>query len=137
MPRVQMMADENSGRLVARWREGDQHAAAELFERYGDRLIALARSRLSPKFAHRVDAEEVVQSVYRVFFADARAGRYELQRGGDLWQLLVAITLHKLQNQVKRNTSHKRSVERERSFGSEDSLLGIQADLLARDPSPL
>jgi len=34
-------------------------------------------------------------------------GRCEVQRGGDLWQLLVTITLHKLHDQVKR---HRRAV---------------------------
>jgi hypothetical protein len=58
---------------------------------YANRLIALARSRLSSKLAGRIDPEDVVQSVYRSFFAEARAGRYHLDRGGDLWRLLVAM----------------------------------------------
>jgi RNA polymerase sigma factor (sigma-70 family) len=131
------MADEWSGHLVDRWREGDQQAAVELFRRYANALIALARGRLSGKLAHRIDPEDVVQSVYRSFFAEAREGRYDLQRGGDLWRLLVAITLHKLNDQVKRNTSKKRAVEQERSFGSEDSLISMQAHLQGREPSPV
>src|SRR5262249_11277687 len=81
--------------------------------------------------------EDVVQSVCRCFFADAREGRYELQRGGDLWRLLVTLTLHKLNDQVKRNRSAKRAVSRERTFGSEDSLNGLDAAQLARQPSPV
>src|SRR5262245_34099594 len=118
------MAGDGADKLLDRWRAGDQQAAAELFRRYADRLIALARSRLSRKLAQRVDPEDVVQSAYRSFFADTRAGRYALERGGDLWQLLVAITLHKLQLQVKKNNRQKRAVEREQNFGTEDSLLG-------------
>src|SRR5262249_38052565 len=116
--------DDAAGNLVARWRAGDERAAAELFSRYAQRLIALARSRLSPKLSARIDPEDVVQSVYRSFFAETREGRYDLQRGGDLWQLLVVITLHKLNDQVKHNSSGKRAVGREQHFGSEDSLLG-------------
>lgn len=86
------MAD-NSNHLVARWQQGDQTAAAELFQRYASRLIALARSQLSVKLAQRVDPEDVVQSVYRSFFVDARNGRYDFQHGGDLWRLLVTMTL--------------------------------------------
>src|SRR5262245_39684709 len=96
--------------LVQRWRGGDQAAAAELFRRYADRLIALARSRMSQRLAQRVDPEDVVQSAYRSFFANTREGRYALDRGGDLWQLLVTITLHKLQHQVRRNNRQKRAV---------------------------
>src|SRR6202022_1988105 len=110
------MDNERSGNLVARWRAGDQQAAAELFQRYADRLIALARSRLSARLARTVDPEDVVHSAYRSFFADPRAGRYDLERGGDLWRLLVAITLHKLYHQVDRSKAAKRNVDREVSF---------------------
>lgn len=131
------MNDDMPGELVARWRKGDQDAAAELFRRYADRLIALARSRLSTRMARRIDAEDLVQSVYRCFFAESRAGRYDTERGGDLWQLLVRITLHKLGDQVRRNTRAKRSIQHERSFGSEDTLFGIHAGALAQGPSPV
>jgi RNA polymerase sigma factor (sigma-70 family) len=126
---------EWSGRLVARWRQGDQDAARELFERYADRLIALARGRLSTRLAQRIDPEDVVQSVYRSFFADTREGRYHLERGGDLWRLLVTITLHKLSDQVRHNSSQKRAAQREQQLGSGPTHL--QAHLLAQGPTPL
>jgi len=119
---------------VDRWRSGDQQAAAQLFHRYADRLIVLARSRLPAKLAGRVDAEDVVQSVYRCFFAEARAGRYDLQRGGDLWHLLVTITLHKVLNQIGRNTADKRACDRERRLDNAD---GPVNEALAREPSPV
>jgi RNA polymerase sigma-70 factor (ECF subfamily) len=129
------MTDEASGNLLARWRQGDEAAAAELFRRYASRLVALARSRLPRKLAHRVEPEDVVQSVYRSFFDGARKGRYDPQRGGDLWRLLMTITLHKLYHQVKRHNSDKRAVEHERGFGTEDSLVVLQAHL-NNDPTP-
>jgi RNA polymerase sigma-70 factor (ECF subfamily) len=131
------MADEETALLLARWRQGDQRAAAELFQRYANRLIALARSRLSNRMARRVAPEDLVQSVYRCFFANSRAGRYDLERGGDLWQLLVRITLSKLGDHVRRNNRAKRSVQQEQSFGSEDSLFGIHPGALAQGPSPV
>ncbi len=93
--------------LLARWREGDEQAAAQLVDRFTERLLALARCHLSQKLARRVDAEDVVQSAYRSFFTGARTNRYQLQRSGDLWQLLAAITLHKLQHQLARHTADK------------------------------
>lgn len=131
------MNPEHSGNLLARWRAGDQRAADELFWRYADRLVALARSRLSLRLAGRVDPEDVVQSVYRSFFTAAREGRYEVQRGGDLWRLLLTMTLRKVQLYGKRNSRQKRNVAREQTFSSEDSLRGIQADRLAQEPSPV
>jgi len=77
-----------------------------------------------------------VQSVYRSFFAGARAGQYEIRQSGALWKLLASITLNKLHNQVRRHSAEKRAVAAERNFGSEDSMFDIQADLLAHEPSP-
>lgn len=131
-----MRSDVPAEELLTRWQRGDHQAAAELYHRYASRLIGLARSRLSSQLARRIDPEDVVQSVYRSFFAAARDGHYEVQNGDGLWHLLVTITLHKLHDQVDRLATRKRALERERTFGSEDSLFGIQGDLFTRDPSP-
>ena len=99
--------------LLERFRGGDDRAADELFARYFGRLTSLARSRLAPRLARRTDPEDIVQSVYRSFFVEAREGRYTLSRGGDLWRLLAAITGHKLLRQVRRQTADRRSVDAE------------------------
>lgn len=130
------MTPDRLADLVAQWQKGDQRAAAELFRCYVDRLTALARTQLSARLRQRVDAEDIVQSAYRCFFDLARAGRYDLEQGGDLWRLLVRVMLHKLDQHVQRHRAQKRSVEREASFGSEESLQGIQANILASDPTP-
>ena len=67
------MVDDESIELLDRVRQGDEQAATELFDRYVERLIRLAQSRLSAKLRRRVDAEDVVQSVYRSFFSHALA----------------------------------------------------------------
>jgi RNA polymerase sigma-70 factor (ECF subfamily) len=131
------MGNSDSQDLVARWREGEQEAATELFQRYASRLVALARSQLPAKLARRVDPEDVVQSVYRTFFADAADDRFLFQRGGDLWQLLVAITFHKLHDHIRRHRRDKRATDRDRGFGSEDSLFAMQAHLSSREPAPV
>jgi RNA polymerase sigma factor (sigma-70 family) len=128
--------DSETVALLDRWREGDQRAADELFYRYVDRLIALARSRLSEKLAPRFDPEDVVQSAYRSFFSKARAGRYALERSGDLWRLLAEITIHKLQHSVEWNTARKRSIDQEQGgpdrLGQRDRIAGT----VTGDPSP-
>ena len=129
--------DDQSANLLDRWRGGDQQAAEALFQRYVQRLIAVARSRLSTKLSRRIDAEDVIQSAYRSFFLGVRDGRYLFERGGDLWRLLVAITLHKLQHQVEVHTAGKRSIKRERPIDGGDVLAGIDTERLTREPSPL
>jgi RNA polymerase sigma factor (sigma-70 family) len=129
------MADGESIQLLARWRGGDQQAAAELFQRYAERLIALARRRLSTRLATRIDPEDVVQSVYGSFFVGARDGRFTLERSGDLWRLLVSITLNKLFLQARHHTAGKRDMDQEQGRAA-DSAWGIPTELLAREPTP-
>src|SRR5262245_4998306 len=117
--------------LLERFRSGDDRAADELFLRYFERLTALARSRLSPRLARRTDPEDIVLSVYRSFFVQAREGRYALGRGGDLWRLLAAITKHKLLRQVRRQNADCRSVDVEFSLDQVD-----QTILCERQPVP-
>lgn len=129
--------NDEAAKLLERFRKGDPQAADELFRRYSDRLVALARSRLSAKLKHRLDPEDVVQSAYRSFFAAVRAGRYGVTEGGDLWRLLVTITLHKVHHQFKRNTADRRSVARERNLEVEAAAGHLPPDLLAREPTPV
>jgi RNA polymerase sigma factor (sigma-70 family) len=128
--------DAPSAELMARWRNGDQEAAEILFRRYVERLLALARSRMSSWLARRVDAEDVVQSAYRTFFVGVLAGRYTVRRNGDLWRLLAAITIHKVRHQVERHTAGKRSVGREHPLGNDHGLFGLHDQILAREPTP-
>lgn len=130
------MDDVTSAELVARWRQGDQEAATALFQRYFVQLRGLARRLLSAKFAARLDAEDVLQSVYRSFFAGVREDRYVLERSGDLWRLLASITLHKVRHQVARHTAAKRSVRREQTATEDAGRTGPDPAVLAREPSP-
>lgn len=102
-----------STELLDRYRAGDEQAADELFRRYLGRLTVFARARLSSRIARRIDAEDVVQSAYRSFFLRARDGRLALERSGDLWRLLVAITLNKLHRTVAHHQAARRSVRLE------------------------
>jgi RNA polymerase sigma-70 factor (ECF subfamily) len=128
--------DDRSAELVARWREGDGRAAEQLFESYAGRLVALARSRLSEKLARRLDAEDVVQSAFRSFFDGLRQGQYDLPDRGDLWRLLVSITLHKVYRQARRHSAGKRDLDRERPLGDAPERWPVAVQQLAEEPTP-
>jgi RNA polymerase sigma factor (sigma-70 family) len=119
------VSTETTAEIVKRYREGDGRAAEELFARYVDRLTRLARSHLSPKLAARTDPEDVVMSAYRSFFIGARDGRFSLARSGDLWRLLVSITMNKLYRQVRRHRAASRSINSEILFNN-DEVLGTE-----------
>src|SRR5260370_7025785 len=81
--------------LLERLRGGDGEAAQEIFQRYARRLIALARSRLNPLMRQKVDPEDVMQSVFKSFFARQDEGQFDLTDWDSLWSLLTSLTLRK------------------------------------------
>jgi len=120
--------------LLDGWRPDDPVAARQLVDRYLDRLVALARRRLSQRLASRVDPEDVVQSVFRTFFCRAREGKFQIKDQDDLCKLLMRITVHKVLKQVEHHTAGKRDPHLEIEQGSR-TLERMQA-LLAKEPTP-
>lgn len=108
--------------LLKRWRGGDEEAAEEIVRRHADDLLAVVRRRMSAALNRRLDAEDVVQSALRSFFVAVRAGRFTIDRGGDLWKLLSAITLNKLGKLARFHSAGKRAVR----FDGGDAGLEIQ-----------
>lgn len=129
-------AEENSVDLLARWKDGDESAATELFDRYVNRLVGLARSRLSERMKRRVEPEDIVQSAYRSFFRKAGDDRYTLEKSGDLWKLMAAITVSKVRGQVEFHTAKKRHVYDEASIGANDSGYRVAPTAVTHDPTP-
>jgi RNA polymerase sigma-70 factor (ECF subfamily) len=128
------MTDQGDDDLVARFRQGDQQAATELFHRYVSRLVALVRPRLSNKLRGRFDAEDVVQSAWRSFFRRVQADQIEVE--GDLWQLLATITLYKAIDRCRQHGTAGRDIAREQCSLSPKSLPDLVEKALAREPSP-
>lgn len=120
--------------LVDQWRAGDEQAAQQLFDKYAERLLALARRRISHRLHSRVDPEDVVQSVFRTFFARAKEGQFRIEEQDDLAKLLVRITVHKTLRQVEFHKAAKRDPSQETSQGGEghDRL----REVLDSEPTP-
>jgi RNA polymerase sigma factor (sigma-70 family) len=118
-----------------RFRANSPGAADALFERYVGRLTALARSRLSPKLAARLDAEDVVQSAYLSFFRRAGMGDFTIAGSGDLWRLLAVLTIHKLQSRVEHHSARKRTYRRDMPLHSGDGSLAADQAVAEFSPS--
>jgi hypothetical protein len=58
--RNKMVDDPSFDELLAQLESGDQGAATKVFERYAERLVALARGRLKASLRSKVDAEDIV-----------------------------------------------------------------------------
>src|SRR5689334_207958 len=88
-------AEVSDHSLLRRVKLGHDDAATGLYLRYAQRLLALTRSKSSPALARRVEAEEIVQSVFGSFFRGAQQGYYDVPAGEELWKLFLVITLNK------------------------------------------
>src|SRR4051794_36296671 len=105
-------AGPSDGSLLARVREGSQAAASALHGRYAQRLLALARARTGDDLAARVDAEDIVQSVFGSFFRGASQGFYDVPSGDEIWGLLLVIALNKIRAKGVHHRAAKRDVRR-------------------------
>src|SRR5947209_4654729 len=120
--------------LLNLWRAGNQDAARQIFDRYVAQLLALASRRISQRLAARVDAEDIVQSVFRTFFHRAREGQFKVDDPDDLCKLLARITVHKTLRQIAFHKRAKRDATQETGQGDADC--DHMMDLLAKEPTP-
>jgi DNA-directed RNA polymerase specialized sigma24 family protein len=127
-----MIATDSFVAVMARFDADADAAAGELFHRFADRLVALARRQFEPRLAYRVDPEEVVQSAFKSFFVRHRAGRFEVSGWPSVWGLLTVITLRKCADRVAYYRAACRDARRE-----VDDSSGYGADgVRNREPSP-
>ena len=115
-------------------RQGDPDATRTVFDQYVDKLVGMARKRISQRLVSRIDAEDVVQSVFRTFFHRAKEGQFEFHDPDDICKTLARITIHKVFRQVAHHQAAKRNAGREMGSGDEDQDLVV--NLVSREPSP-
>lgn len=108
-----MLEDASNRELLDAWRGGSSAAASVLVGRYMARLTALARSRLSARFARRVDPDDIVLSAWRSFFVATRGNRVDVPADDNLWPLLVKMTLRKLARQTAKHSADRRAIQNE------------------------
>ena len=144
-PRMAMAADDPGS--VTRWIEGlkagQVEAASALWDRYYERVVAVARRRLGTAPHQAVeDAEDAALSAIHGLCAGAAQGRFDrLNDRVDLWQLLTAITVKKALGQHQRHGRLKRGGNHAtRGYiadeDSEDGRDDVLAQVLSNEPNP-
>ena len=125
-------SDEDVTRWVGRMKDGDAEAVQPLWERYYDRLVALARAKLQGLPRRAADEEDVVLSAFNSFWKAAQAGRFpKLEDRDDLWQLLVVITARKAVDLREHEGRDKRDWRRVQEAMAENPDAST-ADILSR-----
>lgn len=92
---------------------GDATAESNVHQKFVGRLVSLAGKRINARFKAKIEAEEIVQSVFFSFFRRNRRDEFVFDDWNDVWALLVKITVRKCANRVEGFLSAKRDVNRE------------------------
>jgi RNA polymerase sigma-70 factor (ECF subfamily) len=108
------MADADTfAEFLRRVRAGDPEAARELVLQYEGIIRREVRLRLAdPRLKRAFDSMDICQSVLASFFVRASAGQYDLEKPEDLLRLLVAMTRHKFNFQVRKQQAERRDYRR-------------------------
>ncbi|MFP6666905.1 MAG: sigma-70 family RNA polymerase sigma factor [Pirellulales bacterium] len=120
---------DDSQRWIRGFRTNDESAVADFWNRYEERLRRLAERNLSERMKRHVDADDVVQSVFRTFLRRAGQGKFELQDRQNVLSLLTTITLNKIRHKVRHYAAQKRG-------GDNDQYFETMADLGGDQPTP-
>lgn len=113
--------------LLVRFQAGEDDAPTALYSRYAQRLFEIAKMNVGDDLSARVDAEDIVQSVFRTFFRRVSDGQYLIPEGDELWKLLLVIALNKVRmvaeyhRAAKRDVSHTKPIGDKHDFESADS----------------
>jgi RNA polymerase sigma-70 factor (ECF subfamily) len=138
--RVRLADPDSFADLMQRLRAGDDAAARMVFERFAQRLVAVARRHLDDRLARKVDPEDVVQSAYKSFFVRQREGAWEIGGWDGLWGLLTLIALRKCADRAAYYRAEKRDLGREvvRAGARDefDSTPSVGDLALTREPLP-
>lgn len=114
---------------IANLKAGEASAAHQLWHRYADRLVDLARRKLGAAPKAAADEEDIAQSVFGSICRGAAAGRFDrLNNRDDLWWILLAVTRQKAVDHIRREAALKRGGGRVRSESGLNS--GKSADSL-------
>ena len=120
------MSPEPAGsitRLIERLRGADAAASRALWERFCERMLALAKARLGAGSRRVADEEDVVVVAFERFLRGVREGRFpRLNDREDLWAVLLTLTTNQAIDQARAQGRLKRGgdVRGDSAFGKLD-----------------
>ena len=100
--------------LVDRAHEGDADALNDLFARYHQTMVEVARRKLGPRLRLKEDPVDLAQTTFREATRDF--DRYEYQGQGSLLRWLVQILQNKIRDKAEFYSAGKRDLSKERAM---------------------
>lgn len=130
---------------VTRWvsllRVGDERAAQEIWARYFESLVGLARQKLASRPRRAADEEDVALSALGRFFQGVRdPTRFpDLHNRECLWKVLVRLTADKARDHIKHEARQKRGggkvLDEAALAGASDEDQAL-ARIISEEPTP-
>ncbi len=132
------LADRSVSLWIHQLCGGDEDAAQNLWQRYFQQLVKIARGKLKGRRLSLGDEEDIALSAFNSFCRSAEQGRFpKLSDRNDLWRLLVTITGCKTAHLLRDEGRKKRGGDKVKQLYDEGA--GADADLsqlIAHAPSP-
>jgi DNA-directed RNA polymerase specialized sigma24 family protein len=134
-----MASDGSVTHWLVQLQAGDPAAAQELWQRYYQCLVGLARKKLRGSPRRVADEEDVALSAFDSFCRQAEQGYFpQLHDRDNLWRLLVLLTTRKAAHQRRDQMRQKRgggvTIQSETCGVLEDG--AILEQIVSREPSP-
>jgi len=137
----------SNGESVTRWlhgvKAGDNADIQELWNRYFQRLVRLAGTKLPGYCRRAFDEEDVAIGAFQSFCDRAGRGQFtQLNDREDLWRVLSTLTVRKAILMTRHQTRQKRGGGRvlgESAFqvhGGATATGGGMAEILSNEPTP-
>ncbi|MFT4559593.1 MAG: RNA polymerase sigma factor (sigma-70 family) [Planctomycetaceae bacterium] len=130
-------------RLIKKVRLGDEAAAQELWDKYSERIVEVARRSLKDSSRRVQDEEDVAVIAFKSLLAGITGGRFpELDHRDQLWRLLMVITTRKAAAAIEKDHRQKRGGGDVRGDSAvmvsenEGSVLGGFDGLASENPAP-
>lgn len=103
------------GRLVDAAKHGDADALNDLFRRYHQTMVEVARRKLGPRLRLKEDPDDLAQTTFREATRDFMKS-YEHRDEGSLLRWLIQILQNKIRDKAEFYAAGKRDMGRERAF---------------------
>ncbi|MEM9368409.1 MAG: sigma-70 family RNA polymerase sigma factor [Planctomycetota bacterium] len=121
---------DSDQRLIELLRDGDDDAAAVIYDRYAPKLNDFVAAKLDSRLKSSTDPEDLVQSILWSLVRRVRMGQYEAPEGKTLWSLITVMALHRVQRRREHFSAQKRDGNRN------ISLADLVADQSGREVVP-
>lgn len=111
--------DTRTAALIARAKAGDADALNDLFARYHQLVVDVARRKIGPRLRLKEEPDDLAQTTFREATRDF--ANYEYRGEGSLVRWLMQILQNKIRDKAEFYSATKRDLSRERGMESAPS----------------